>query len=171
MNRIFTFLGTLLLVAGAICIGLSFLIADTSGADAFRFLGALGIPIGLVATLYGATRPDPESTTVRGTWGNEEENLLADRLRYQEGGRSERRYLPSPRESVNCVKCYTLISAKELTCPRCGTRRHCQECGKPLYYLSGAVRCGPCVKDEVYCDCPRPTRTRRRFIPGRSRTW
>ncbi|HEV2317016.1 MAG TPA: hypothetical protein VGV89_05530 [Thermoplasmata archaeon] len=171
MNRIFTALGALLLVAGAVCISLPFWIGNTPGANAFLFLGAIGVPLGLVATLYGATRPDPDTTTVRGTWGNEEENLLADRLKEQSKEHTGRRYLPSPRESVNCSKCYTLISARELTCPRCGTRRRCQECGKPLFYLSGAVRCAPCVKDEAYCDCPRPTKGRRRFVPGRARSW
>lgn len=171
MHRALTLLGAALLVAAAVLIGAVFTLPALAGEPALLFVGALAVPSGLVLVLFGATRPDPSLSTVRGTFGNEEENLLARRMHQQQRRPVDPRYLPSPRESVNCAVCYTLIPAQEVLCPRCSNRRRCQNCGKPLFQLAGMVRCGPCAKDEVYCDCPRvssgPTGTRGRPLARR----
>ena len=155
MNRSITALGGLLLLAGCGAIGVALGVQTVLLRHALLPIGAGLVPFGLLVLLFGATRPDPSITTVRGTFGSPEENLLTERLRAQQRARVDPRYLPSPRESVHCGHCYTLIPAQTVTCPRCGDRRRCQSCGKPLFRLAGAVRCGPCTRDEVYCDCPR----------------
>ena len=171
MNRSITLLGALLLLAGIGGVVLDLRPVDHLDPSLFLLFGATLLPAGMVIVLFGVTRPDPRETTVRGLFGNEEENELERRLRLQQRQRVDPRYLPSPRESVHCGKCYTLIPAQRVTCPRCGVHRRCQACGKPLFLLAGMVRCGPCTKDEVYCDCPRaagavpPSRFRHR-APG-----
>lgn len=112
------------------------------------------IPVGLGVVFYAGLSPDPDRSTVGGWFGSSEENWLRRRERAW-AARDPARYRPSPREAVNCRRCYTAIPSQQLECPRCGLHRRCRSCGKPLYFLSGAVRCAPCVKDEVYCDCPK----------------
>ena len=160
-----------MLLAGLGAIAFDLVAHSALASESLLPLGAGLVPVGLIVLFLGATRPDPALTTVRGTFGNAEENLLAERLRSASRGRVDPRYLPSPRESVHCLRCYTLIPAQTVMCPRCTERRRCQQCAKPLFFLAGAVRCGPCAKDEVYCDCPRvapiPSRPRARASPLR----
>ncbi|MCI4338404.1 MAG: hypothetical protein L3J72_03790 [Thermoplasmata archaeon] len=142
-----------LLPAGALLLGAAFLLS-----------------LGVMVIIFGVSRPDPEVTTIGGWFGSREENLLR-RDRSGPLPPPDRRYLPSPRQSVNCVACYTIIPAQVLQCPRCARARRCESCGRRLFELAGAVRCAPCVKDEVYCSCPQlpaPARTSpgRRGVPG-----
>jgi hypothetical protein len=167
MNRTITMVGAALVVLGCAALALSFTVRSALLAAPMLPAGAGLVPTGLLVLLFGATRPDPRLTTVRGVFGNAEENLLTERLRAQQRPRVDPRFLPSPRESVHCAGCYTLIPAQVVLCPRCGRRRRCHQCDKPLFHLAGAVRCGPCTKDEVYCDCP-PTRSPRRGTPFRA---
>lgn len=120
-------------------------------------LGIFVLPVGLAVILWGASSPDPRVTTVAGMFGNPEENVLR---RSEAGGTRvyDVRYMPGPRESVNCSACYTVIPWDVAECPRCGRRRECRACGKPLFFLSGAVRCLPCVRAETYCNCPKVRR-------------
>jgi LSD1 subclass zinc finger protein len=126
-------------------------------------IGVLVLPLGIAISIWGSIAPDPRVPTVGGMFGNADENELRRRaVRAPPAG--DARFRPSPLESVNCRKCYTAIPARLVDCPRCGTRRECRGCNKPLYYLAGAVRCAPCLKDEVYCSCPKlrkPEPTRR----------
>ncbi|MCI4363109.1 MAG: hypothetical protein L3K13_02230 [Thermoplasmata archaeon] len=154
MNRALTSLGALLLALGVV--GLIVAVASPElGPPALLLLASTFLlAFGLMLTLYGLSRPDPEVTTVGGWFGSAEENLL--RREHAGGERPpDRRYLPSPRESVHCVGCYTIIPSTVLQCPRCARARRCESCGRPLFFLAGAVRCAPCIKDEVYCSCPR----------------
>lgn len=145
---------------GLFLIGLGFLLMAwpivLSGAFSVGpglFIALVMVPVGIGVVFYAALSPDPERSTIGGWFGNPEENWLRRRERARPL-HDPSRYRPSPRESVNCRGCYTAIPAQQADCPRCGRRRACRNCGKPLFYLGGAVRCGPCVKDEVYCDCP-----------------
>lgn len=150
-----TLLGGLVLIAGVgSAVYLPALAPDLPNGVA---LGAsVGLTsLGLVVAILGCTRPDPRETTVRGLFGNAWEEELERRLRAQRTIPRNVRYRPSPRESVDCPKCRSVMPAQVLECPRCGLRRRCQNCGKPLFRLAGAIRCAPCTKDEVYCDCPR----------------
>jgi hypothetical protein len=157
MNRTVALAGSICLVAGALVIGTYFAYLGGGGYDLVLFLGALGVTVGLILVPYSVTLPDAQVTTVRGMFGSEEENLLDRRMRGQGHRPVDSRYLPSPRDSVNCSRCYTVIPAQTVMCPRCGTHRRCQQCAKPLFFLAGMVRCGPCAKDEIFCDCPRAT--------------
>jgi len=115
-------------------------------------IGLFLLPPGLTIILWGGSSPDPRLTTVGGVFGNPDENVLRRSLQVTRS--YDVRYLPGPRESVNCRQCYTMIPWDAAECSRCGRRRECRACGKPLYFLSGAVRCLPCVRAETYCNCP-----------------
>ncbi|HZY70511.1 MAG TPA: hypothetical protein VFF67_05990 [Thermoplasmata archaeon] len=158
MNRTITFLGLAVLLGG---IGLVIYPLVTSGSEALDIeveSGIFVLPVALSVLLWGASAPDPRVTTVRGVFGNPDENLLQRRLD-RNPALAAARYRPSPKEPVNCRSCYTLIAPELADCPRCGRRRECRGCGKPLFFLAGAVRCAPCLHDEVYCDCPKVRRT------------
>ncbi len=163
MNRAITFLGLAILLVG---IGLIASPEILAGVETFTPLVEVGVfilPVALSTILWGASSPDPRATTVAGVFGNPEENVL--RRHEGAGGRTyDVRYLPGPKESVNCRRCYTLIPWDVAECPRCGGRRECRACGRPLYFLTGAVRCLPCVRAETYCNCPK--RPRAPTLPG-----
>jgi LSD1 subclass zinc finger protein len=112
------------------------------------------LPVGIAILVWGSVAPDPRVTTVGGLFGNADENELRRRRLARAPPQGAARFRPSPLESANCRKCYTAIPARLVDCPRCGTRRDCRGCNKPLFYLAGAVRCAPCLKDEIYCSCP-----------------
>jgi hypothetical protein len=162
MNRSIVYAGLLLLVSGIGLILLPFLTSGVERVDLEVEIGLFAFPAGIAVMLWGGASPDPELSTVRGFLGNPEENLLWRReTGYIPEGPA--RFRPSPRESVNCRFCYTSIPAQQLLCSRCGRRRECRNCQKPLFQLAGAVRCAPCVRDEAYCNCPslRPRATSR----------
>jgi len=145
-----------------VLLGIAFIASPEAlnGAETVTPLLEIGIfvlPVGLTTVLWGASSPDPRLTTVRGVFGNPDEALLSRML---EGTpRSiDVRYLPNPREPVNCRHCYTLIPWNVAECPRCARRRDCRACGKSLYFVTGAVRCLPCVRDETFCNCPKVKR-------------
>jgi hypothetical protein len=155
VNRSITLGGGALLVAGIVVLVLDLEVGTGSAPSVPFFFAILAIPIGVLSAFLGATHPDPSITTVRGFFGSEEENLVGERLRERPAPAADRRYAPSPRESVHCAKCYTLMPAQEIVCPRCGLSRRCESCHRPLFELAGAIRCAPCLRDEVYCSCSR----------------
>jgi hypothetical protein len=167
LNRSITFLGLFILLIGLALIASPIVLSGSESVTPFLEAGIFVLPVGLTTILWGASSPNPAVTTVAGILGNPEENIL----RRSEAGASRRpdiRYLPGPREPVNCRHCYTLIPWDVAECPRCGRRRECRACGKPLYFLSGAVRCLPCVRDETYCNCPQVRRGAARGPAGRA---
>jgi hypothetical protein len=153
VNRPLTSLGAALLAVGIVLVVPVFTDPTLLPLGLLPLGATFLIAVGFVVLLFAVTRPDPETTTVGGLFGSREENLL-QRQRAGEAAPPDRRYRPAPRESVNCVACYTVIPSQVLSCPRCGRARRCESCGRPLYELAGAVRCAPCVKDELYCSCP-----------------
>ena len=157
MNRSITLVGV-----GALLLGIAFIASPIvlTGVETFTPLLEVGVfclPFAFTVILWGASSPDPNITTVGGVFGNPDENLL--RRRESESKRTpDVRYLPGPRESVNCSVCYTLVPWDAAECSRCGRRRECRGCGRPLFFLSGAVRCLPCVRAETFCNCPQVAR-------------
>jgi LSD1 subclass zinc finger protein len=165
MNRRVTLVGLFFLLLAIAFIASPIPLTGAERITTFFEIGLMGLPVGLCVILYGLSSPDPDVTTVGGTFGNPDENVLA-----RQGRRappvSHVRYASSPKEPVHCRHCYTLIPWDITECPRCHRRRECRGCGRPLFYLSGAVRCAPCVRDEVYCSCPK---LRRNIAPPGSR--
>jgi hypothetical protein len=154
MNRRITLVGVLVLL-----IGISLMISPVAIYGVLRIdlefeLGIFTLPIAISIFLLGASAPDPSVTTVTGVFGNPDENFLR-KVERRPAFDERLRYEPSPKESTNCVHCYTAIPWNIAECPRCGRRRACRGCSRPLFLLAGAVRCAPCVRDEVYCNCPK----------------
>lgn len=165
MNRSIVFVGLAFIVLSIGLFAYPELLTGAEAVDLEVQAGILVLPLGIAVVVLGAAAPDPRVTTVGGVFGNADENELRRRLGKTPptGGARDQ---PSPLESVNCRKCYTLIPSQLADCPRCGTRRECRGCNKPLYFLAGAVRCAPCLKDEVYCSCPRIRRAGGARRPG-----
>lgn len=154
MNRSVTFLGVFVLVVGLGLFAFPEAMYGQFELDWATYLAIIAVPAALMIILWGASLPNPSRTTVAGLFGSPEENLMR-RSSPSNQPRGSSRFVVSSSEPVNCRHCYTLVPADLAECPRCGTRRLCRGCTKPLFYLAGAVRCGPCVRDETFCDCPR----------------
>jgi hypothetical protein len=163
MNRSLALVGVVLVVVSILLISIPFLVTSAFQVNDVLYATGLVFLVGLVILYQAATAPDPTVTTVGGLLGNP----IVDESRKAEEAvtnvpLSHVRYAPGPKEPVNCRFCYTVIPWNILNCPRCGRARQCRNCGKPLFFLAGGVRCGPCVRDEAQCNCPRvrPTSTR-----------
>jgi len=131
-------------------------------------IGLLMLPLGFTTVFWGSASPDPEITTIGGVFGNPVENELR-RLEARRASVAHVRYASSPKEPVHCRQCYTLIAWDSAECPRCARRRECRGCGRSLFYLSGAVRCLPCVRDEVFCNCPKLRKPAPQVVGPRTR--
>jgi len=154
VNRRIAFLGLVIVLVGiSLMVSPIALYGSLKVNIAFES-GVMLLPVGLSIVLVGASAADPTVTTVGGVWGNPDENLMR-RAEKRPALDERRRFLPGPKESTNCRWCYTSIAWNEVDCARCGHRRECRGCGRPLFFLAGSVRCAPCVKDEVYCSCPK----------------
>lgn len=154
MNRTTVLLGGLVVVAG---LGACAYPVAATGQESLGLpleAGLLTLGAGLGVVLIGGVSPDPRISTVGGFFGNRDEDRVQRWLREHTHSRAAL-YKASPFESVHCEYCNTLMPAKSLNCPRCARNRRCRTCRKPLFFLAGAVRCGPCVKDEFFCGCPR----------------
>lgn len=152
MNRTITFLGLFVLVVGIGLIASPVMLNGKETVTPILEVGIFVLPVGLTTILWGASSPNPGVTTVAGLLGNPEEN----EMRRRAATRSvDVRFQPGPREPVNCRHCYTLIPWEIVECPRCGRPRECRACGRRLFFVTGAVRCLPCVRAETYCNCGR----------------
>lgn len=154
LNRTTTSVGLSLLLVAIALIASPEALAGAETVTPLLEIGVFVLPVGLSVVLWGASSPDPRVTTVGGVFGNPEENVMRRTLKPARPT-LDVRYIPNPRESVNCRYCYTLIPWNAAECARCGMRRECRGCGKALYYLSGGIRCLPCARNETYCNCPR----------------
>ncbi|MCI4337220.1 MAG: hypothetical protein L3K17_08550 [Thermoplasmata archaeon] len=165
MNRSITLLGLAVLLSGIGLMASPDALTGVESVTPFLEIGVFVMPVGISVILWGASSPDPTVTTVSGVFGNPDEN----ELRRSEGGTRRNfdvRYLPGPKESVNCRQCYTLIPWNVAACPRCGRKRECRACGKTLYFMSGGIRCLPCVREETFCNCPKVGRSHPTRAPG-----
>ena len=169
MNRRIALFGLVIVVAGiALMVSPIALYGSLRVNVAFEG-GVMLLPVGLSIVLVGASAADPTVTTVGGVWGNPDENLMR-RAERRPALDERRRFQAGPRESSNCRQCYTAIAWDAVECPRCGTHRLCRGCGRPLFFLAGSVRCAPCVRDEVYCNCPKLARPSGSAPGSRGRT-
>ena len=133
-------------------------------------IGVFMIPLAVVVAFAGGLAPDPERLTIPGALGSAEETELRQHER-RPRPRTPARALGSPKEPVNCRKCYTLVGWEEIDCPRCRTPRVCRNCGGELERAGEVIECVRCRHWEVYCRCPELTRasipsehTRRRAV-------
>jgi hypothetical protein len=156
MNRTLALVGTVLVIISLLSISIPFLVTSAFKVSDAAYAAGLLFLVGLVVLYQAATAVDPSVTTVGGILGNP---IIDESRRAEEAVTnvplSPVRYTVGPKEPVNCRYCYTAIPWDVANCPRCARPRHCRSCGKPLFYLAGGVRCGPCVRDESQCNCPR----------------
>ena len=156
MNRTLALLGLVMVIVAILVVSIPFLVTSSFQIGYTLYVAGLLFLVGLIILLQGAMAPDPRVTTVGGLLGNP----IVDESRRAEEAimgvpTSHIRYAPGPKEPVNCRYCYTAIPWDLVDCPRCARPRLCRNCGKRLYFLAGAVRCAPCVRDESICNCPR----------------
>ena len=153
MNRSVTLVGVAIFLFTVVLVAFPIAFTGHEVFDLEQEAGLVGIPIGLLIVLFGAASADPRVTTVGGAFGNPDENVVRRQLGPNSAGRA--RFLPGPREAVNCRYCYTAIPSSAAVCPRCARPRECRSCGRPLAFIGAAIRCPQCRRDEVYCNCPR----------------
>jgi hypothetical protein len=167
MNQQITVLGLVVLLIAIGFIVYPLVLTGSEQLDSEVEAGIFVLPVGLTVILWGAASPDPSVTTVGGVFGNPDEDLVRQWAERKVAPR-QTRFMPSPRETLNCAQCYTAIPPDVLECPRCGRERDCRECGGRLSLEQGATRCGGCGREEMYCSCPRvkPARTSGRFTRG-----
>jgi hypothetical protein len=158
LNRSLTSLGLGILIATLLLLAFPIIVFGHEAFDLEQQMGLVGLPVGLLVILFGAASPDPRLTTVGGAFGNPDENILR-REGLVELPTPAARFIPGPRESVNCRHCYTGIPPGSLTCPRCTRPRDCRSCHRPLTMFGRAIRCLRCQRDEVFCNCPKLVRT------------
>ncbi|MCI4348861.1 MAG: hypothetical protein L3J93_01395 [Thermoplasmata archaeon] len=160
MNRSMAFVGAGIVALALVLFALPEITtrSETLGPELEAAVFVLGA--GFSVILWAGASPNPAITTVGGLFGNRDEDAIR-RWFNRHPPTGPARFRPSPLESVNCEGCYTAIPARALACPRCGANRRCRTCRKPLYFLAGAVRCAPCVRDELFCSCMRAVRVPR----------
>lgn len=158
MNRSITRLGIAILVVGFMLIASPIVLTGAEVFDLEQEAGLLIAPIGLLVVLIGAVQPNPERTTVGGTFGNPEEvhRLRAGPSRSPAGPPPVRW---NPNESVFCRYCRTVIAPDLSRCPRCARARECRACGRPLGTVLDRATCPFCGRPEAFCNCPRMVRT------------
>ncbi len=157
MNRSLTFLGLAILIGTLALLAFPIVVLNHEVFDLEQQMGLVGLPVGLLVILFGASSPDPRATTVGGAFGNPDENLLR-REGIVDAPAPSARFIPGPRETVNCRSCYTGIPPGSLNCPRCGRSRECRSCGRELVTRGSGIRCPRCLRDEVFCNCPKVAR-------------
>ena len=155
MHRSLAYAGLILVIGGILLLAIPFLITATFQVSATVYLAGLLFLVGIVMLLRGATSVDPAVTTVGGFLGNPVATEVRKMTQPAVVPSTGARYRADPNEPINCRFCYTVIPAGVVDCPRCGRRRVCRSCSKPLFFIAGAVRCAPCVRDEIFCNCPR----------------
>ena len=143
------------------------------GAEALTPMSEIGVfflPVAIVVAIAGGLSPDPSRLTVGGALGNPDEAPTAPVDRRAMGPAGAGRTL-SPKEPLNCRRCYTLVPWNELFCPRCATARSCRVCATPLRFAGPTIECARCGRAELYCRCvPKPRtatvseHTRRRAV-------
>ncbi len=154
MNRSIVLVGVGIILVGLGLVAFPIVVSGHELFDVEQEAGFLVAPVGLVVVLIGAVQHDPERTTVGGTFGNPEE----ERKR-PPGADFTRSLAYSPKESVNCRFCWSVITYDRATCPRCSRARDCRSCGRPLGMVLERATCPTCARAEAFCNCARLNRT------------
>lgn len=169
MNRSIVLVGV-----GIIVFGLALIASPIAltGAEAFTIEQEFGIflsPVGLLVIMIGAVQPNPEATTIGGTFGNPEMNPKRPPAAKPAVGVRPASLGYSPREPVNCRYCGSVITFDLAFCPRCARPRDCRGCGRPLGMAEDRTNCPGCHREEALCNCPRIARPTIARGPGPAR--
>jgi hypothetical protein len=157
MNRSITMVGVAIILAGLALMASPIALTGGEQFDLAQEGGIFLSPIGLFVVLIGAVQPNPERTTVGGTFGNpDEDRHRAAEQRSAEPARAVRGF--SPREPVSCRYCRTVIAFDLAFCPRCARPRECRGCGRPLGVDEDRTDCPGCHRVEALCNCARVAR-------------
>src|SRR5690242_9326834 len=110
MNRVLVGWSVILLL---LAIGMIVSPIPLDGRESLTPLAEIGVfilPIVLVTAFAGGLAPDPDRLTIAGALGNPDENALRDAARRTGTSGPGRPRPASPKEPVNCRKCYTLVA-------------------------------------------------------------
>jgi hypothetical protein len=77
MNRRVTLVGLLFLLIAIALVVSPIPLTGAERITPFFEIGLMGLPLGLIAVLFGLASPNPDVTTVGGAFGNPDENVLA----------------------------------------------------------------------------------------------
>ncbi len=155
MNRSIAYTGLIFVVGGILLLSIPYLLTSNFQAGSQLYLSMMLVVVGFAALFRGATSPDPSVTTVGGFMGNPVADEVRRAMAEPRVVAPQARYQPRPWEPLNCRFCYTVIPVTVLDCPRCGRRRPCRNCSRPLVIVGGAFTCAQCSRYEFYCSCPK----------------
>jgi hypothetical protein len=168
MNQHITILGLVVLLIGIGFTVYPLVLTGAEQLDSEVEAGVFVLPVGVTVILWGAASPDPSVTTVGGVFGNPDEELVRQWENRRIPARDPR-FIPNPRETLNCSQCYTAIPPEELRCPRCGKDRECRTCGGKISRAYRVTQCVGCGREEVYCSCAKVKRSGHSGRGGRGR--
>jgi hypothetical protein len=167
MNRSIVLVGVGVLLAGFALVASPIVLTGSEQFDIEQEAGVFLSPIGLLVVLIGAVQPNPEMTTVGGTFGNPDESPHRPASpRTTEVARVPLGF--NPKEPVYCRYCRTVIAYDLAYCPRCARPRDCRGCGRPLGVVENRTDCPGCHRVEAFCNCPRLARAPSAFTVGSS---
>lgn len=157
MNRSITLVGVAIVLGGLALVASPIVLTGGEVFDLEQEAGIFVVPVGLLVILIGAVQPNPERTTVGGTFGNPEADL--PRPTKSRGVELPRPHLGfNPREPVSCRYCRTVITFDLALCPRCARPRECRGCGRSLGITEDRTDCPGCHRVEAFCNCARVSR-------------
>jgi len=157
MNRSIVLVGVAIILAGLALVASPIVLTGGELFDLEQEAGIFLAPVGLLVILIGGVQPNPERTTVGGTFGNPDADLNRSAKTRRVG--PGRTYLGfNPREPVSCRHCRTVITFDLAVCPRCGRPRECRECGRRLGLVEDRTDCPGCHRMEAFCSCARVSR-------------
>ena len=166
MNRSIAYVGIGVILAGFALDAFPIVITGHETFDLEQEAGFLVAPVGLVVVLIAAVSPNPERTTVGGTFGNPDEAPLSPRVRPSVPVRD---LSYNPKEPVDCRYCRCVITYDLANCPRCARARDCRRCGRPLGMVLDRATCPTCAHAEAFCNCARLARPAPATSAGRVR--
>ncbi len=156
MNRSIALVGVALILVGLALISSPIVLFGHETFDLEQGAGILLVPVSLLVVLIGGVQPNPERTTVGGTFGNPE--VQVRRPLSPKPIEAARGLGYSLREPVSCRHCRTMIAFDLALCPRCARPRECRSCARTLGMASDRTDCPGCHRIEAFCNCPRLAR-------------
>ena len=170
MNRSIVLVGVGIIVVGLALIASPIVLTGTEVFTIEQEFGIFLSPVGLLVIMIGAVQPNPEKTTVGGTFGNPDMNPRRTSVTKTAQAVRSSSLGYSPREPVNCRYCGSVITFDLASCPRCARPRDCRGCGRPLGIAESRTDCPGCHREEALCNCPRIARVAASRGTGPART-